>query len=109
MNTNITIDGRSLTLLATVESPMFTQDTWRDPAQPVNDPFAVGVVMLVRPRLALATVNPFIPWGGLYGIAWEVEPPRDPVARFQEAHRQACLRAEERMTGDRGLAPLPRQ
>lgn len=105
-----TVQGRQYELLDTVETPLFVADVWKDPAHAVGHVFATGVVVLVRPHVAYANVEPFIPFGHLYGLAWEVmEMPLDPVARFQEALRQERLRAEERLTGDRGLAPLPRQ
>jgi hypothetical protein len=103
------VQGRRVELLDTMNTALFTADVWRDLGHPLGHVFATGVVLLVRPQLPYATVEPFIPFGHLYGLGWEVEPPLDPVERFQEALRQERLRAEERLTGVTGLAPHPRR
>jgi hypothetical protein len=105
-----TVQGRRFELLDTVETALFMADVWRDLGHSLGHVFASGVVVLVRPQVAYATVEPFIPFGSLYALGWEVaEMPTDPVDRFQEALRQERLRAEERLTGATGLAPLPRR
>jgi hypothetical protein len=80
-------------------------DLWQDPAS--RRPERVHAVVTVRPGINLATAEPFMPaWAGL---AWETDPDPDPRARLVEALRQGHLRARERLTGERGLVPLPRQ
>lgn len=100
-----TVQGRHFVLLDTVETPLLVADVWRDLGHSLGHVFGTGVVVLVRPQVPYATVEPFIPFGHLYGLGWEVEQmPQDPVERFHEALRQERLRAQERLTGTTGLA-----
>lgn len=91
-----------LTHLDSYDAPALVVDLWEDPEHPRQ----VQVVASVRRRVSAATAEPFIPeWAAL---AWDVEPEADPRARLMEALLQGHLRAQERLTGETGLVPLPR-
>ncbi len=107
--TTYDVDGHQVQFLSSVETVGWVIDNWLDEAEDTDSPARTGVVMTIRPHAAYATVEPFIPWGQVFGIAWEVEPASEPLGRFQEALRQGSLRAEERMAGVEGLAPGPRR
>ena len=106
--TTYDVAGRRATLLGTESSSGWVIDYWLDEGEKPGSPNRTGVVMTMKPGLSYATVEPFLLWGWVYGISWETEPADDPLGRFQEALRQGTLRAQERMSGETGLAPMPR-
>lgn len=94
-----------LVLAGVLEAPLMVVDLWEDPLG--RRPRRLQAVVTVRPGISLATAEPFLSeWSAL---AWETDPDPDPRARFIEALRQGHLRARERLTGETGLVPLPRQ
>lgn len=93
-----------MVLVDTLEADALVVDLYQDPD---DQPQRLQAVVSVRHGISLATAEPFIPeWAAL---AWETLPEPDPRARLVEALLQGHLRARERLTGDRGLVPLPRQ
>ena len=94
-----------LVWVGVLAAPLMVVDLWQDPLG--RRPVRLQAVVTVRVGVCLATAEPFIPeWSAL---AWETDPDPDPRARLVEALRQGHLRARERMTGETGLVPLPRQ
>lgn len=94
-----------LVLAGVPEAPLMVVDLWQDPLG--RRTVRLQAVVTVRPGISLATAEPFLPeWSAL---AWETDPDPDPRARLVEALHQGHLRARERMTGETGLVPLPRQ
>lgn len=95
----MTIDGHPLVLFRTTTGPGWVIDNWRELSHPIGHDFRTGAVFTGRMSFAEGEhLAPF--WRNIYGVAWEVEPDPDPVARFHEALRQGRERAAERMGGD---------
>ena len=90
-----------LVYVSTVEESILVRDVW------VDGDRRPSVVVSVRRGVSWATAEPFLE--GWDALAWECDPEPDPRARLMEALLQGHLRARERMTGETGLAPLPRQ
>ena len=96
------VQGIRVELLSTVDAPGFVYDTWLKPDEPVGSWRRTGAVVSVRPWMSRAGADPFIPWAFLYGVAWDVEPDPDPVARFEETVRQEYQRMLDRQEADYG-------
>lgn len=96
-----------LVYLGAMEGPALLIDLWEDPDQ-AGHPHRAAAVVTVRPGVTWDSAEPFIPWAGVEGLAWETEPAQTPAERFMVAMEQGHLRARERLTGESGLAILPR-
>ena len=108
--TTYDVAGRRATLLGTESSSGWVKDYWLDPDEAADSPNRTGTVLTVRPTMSSEGMEPFIGWGSIFAIAWKVAvPAEEPLARFTEALRQGSLRAQERMSGETGLAPMPRR
>lgn len=94
-----TIDGQAVRLLGTATIPGGLIDTW-ETLEPRHAVFRTGTVVTVATGQEQAAA-PFFGWESVYGYAVVQRPADEPVARFQEALRQAHVRHEERQSGAR--------